>query len=148
MKATDMIMMQNKYLKQSNIDAERGNLVTIKSVKSVNIARDGEPPEQRYAMYFAEFSKPLLLNSTNIQFLIEKLGNETEEWRDCRIVIWIDENVNYGGKRVGGLRLRMPRLRPNEPTAERAPMADMRAALGVTAEAPAPVVDSYDDIPF
>ena len=59
-------MMPSKYLKKEDIDDEV--LLTIQSVDKVNIAKENEKPQWKYAMVFEELSKPLLLNSTNINF--------------------------------------------------------------------------------
>ena len=57
---------------------------------------------------FVETQKKLSLNKTNTLFLIDEFGDETDEWEHKKITLYNDKNIMYKGKRVGGLRLRMP----------------------------------------
>ena len=120
-------MTSSKYLKQD--DVGDGKLVTIKGFKRENVAQEGEPPEYKYIMGFEELEKPLVLNSTNIQLAERAMGSdETDEWIGKKLVLYVDPNVSYGGKIVGGIRVRAPKS---------------------SKAAPKPVVDELaDDIPF
>ena len=120
-------MTSSKYLKQD--DVAEGKLVTIAGFKRENVAQEGEPPEYKYIMGFEELEKPLVLNSTNIQLAERAMGSdETDEWIGKKLVLYVDPNVSYGGKIVGGIRVRAPKS---------------------SKAAPKPVVDELaDDIPF
>ena len=122
-------MMPSKYLKKE--DVGRGALVTIKGLARTNVAMDGEPAENKYVLYFNEFEKPLVLNSTNIHLCAQICGSEdTDDWTGKQLVLYTDPNVSFGGKLIGGLRVRAPKL-------------------GVTAPAVAPPpVPFDDDIPW
>lgn len=128
-KATDMI--PSRFLKQTDITEPHGRLVTISEIQLLNVAPDGAEPEKKYAMFFQAMEKPLVLNSTNIHALRAALGEDTDPWVGKQIVLYVDPNIHYGGKVVGGLRLRAPRPRPGAP-----------------APAPLPEPDLNDDIPF
>ena len=97
-------MIESKYLKQSDIDSD--TLVTIESLKKVNVARDDEDPEYRWTCKFHEFAKPMVLNVTNIKRLGKALGNDTDMWIDKQVVLYVDPDIEFGGNVVGGLRLR------------------------------------------
>lgn len=103
-------MMESKFLKKEDLDYDNGNLVTIKSIDQQNVgAADGEE-ELKWCMSFREFKKPMVLNSTNIQLATKALGtDETDEWIGKKIVIYVDDNVSFGGKLVGGIRIRKVR---------------------------------------
>lgn len=125
-------MLDSKYLKQS--DVPDPVIVTITKVGRVNIAKEGEKEQLKWAIRFTEFDKPMLLNSTNIKLLEKFLGSDdTDDWTGKEIVLYTDENVTFGGDIVGGLRFK--RNQP-EPT-RRAP-----------AQAGKPVAEMDDDIPF
>lgn len=130
MKAGQMI--PSKYLKKEDVDPPI--LVTIKAFRQTNVAMDDQPEEMKWTVFFQEKTddgtplKPLVLNSTNIQLITKALGtDETDEWVGKQIVLYNDENVSFGGKITGGIRVRAPKK--------------------ISGEAPK-ATDPNDDIPF
>ena len=98
-------MVQSKYLKQS--DVQDPLIVTVQGVKQVNMAKEGEAPEMKWAIKFRELDKPMILNSTNIHVAAKVCGSDdTDDWKGKEIVIYTDPNVSFGGQVVGGLRFR------------------------------------------
>ena len=95
-------MLPSKYLKQSDVDGEP--VVTVIALKQMNVARDDETPDYKYIMQFAEFDKPLVLNTTNTKRLFKALGATTDLWIGGKVVLYVDENVEYAGQVTGGLR--------------------------------------------
>lgn len=68
---------------------------------------EGEPPEMKYVLQFAEPIKPMVLNSTNAQLIALALkSEETDEWIGRKICLYDDPTVSFGGKLVGGVRCR------------------------------------------
>ena len=102
MKVDDLI--PSKYLKQSDIDGEQ--VVTVEKLIKTNVAREDEDPEYKFVLKFAEFDKCMVLNSTNIKRLGKALGNDTDDWQGGKVVIYVDPDIEYGGKIVGGIRVR------------------------------------------
>ena len=133
-------MIESKYLKQSDVDGEVE--VTILKVGQLNVAREDQEPEMKWAIRFQEFKKPMVLNSTNIQLLSKACGSEeSDEWVGQKVTIYADPNVSFGGKLVGGLRVKLQikksvRLDPNT----EAMLASKRAGGKFD--------DMEDDIPF
>lgn len=125
-------MIESKYLKQSDVDGEVE--VTITKVGQVNVAREDEQPELKWAMRFAELKKPMVLNSTNLQLLAKACGSEeTDDWIGKKVVLYADPNVSFGGKLVGGLRIKLPiKAKQSKPVTESGGHFD----------------DMADDIPF
>jgi hypothetical protein len=108
--ATFEQMIESKFLKKEDVTPDK--LFTIRAFEYTNAAGEGQPAEMKYAMYFNEHAKPMLLNSTNIQLLKMALGvNGPQEAIGRQIVAFNDPTVSYGGKLVGGIRLRAPRVR-------------------------------------
>jgi hypothetical protein len=100
-------MIESKYLKQSDLDGEVE--VTIVKVGQLNVAREDQEPEMKWAIRFQELQKPMVLNSTNIQLLAKACGSEeSDDWVGKKVVIYADPNVSFGGKLVGGLRVKLP----------------------------------------
>ena len=104
MKISDMV--PSSYLKQSDFD-ESGLIVTIKSLEHKNVARDDEAPEEKWIIYFNEFDRGLVLNTTNINALAKACdADDTDNWPGKEVVVYVDPNVGFGGKTTGGLRIK------------------------------------------
>jgi len=106
-------MTESKFLKQSDID-EDGTVLTVKRLGRENVARDDEPEEQKWILYFKEVAKGMVLNVTNIQLMALACASEdTDDWVGQSVTIYVDHSVSFGGKLVGGLRVRpKPKTKP------------------------------------
>ncbi len=103
--------MHINQLKNSNFlkkeDVGEAALVTISTVTEENVAKEGATPEMKWAIHFDEFDKPMILNSTNGQLIAKITGSEeSDEWSGKKIVLYHDPNVSFGGKLIGGIRVR------------------------------------------
>ena len=112
MKVSDL--MTSKFLKQSDVPEDK--LVTVKELKKQNVARDDEDAEYKYTVYFEEFEKGMVLNSTNIKRLAKALGDDTDNWIGGKVVLYVDPDVEYAGQIVGGLRIRPRKSTKPAPT--------------------------------
>jgi hypothetical protein len=101
-------MVESKFLKKE--DAADGILVTIKGVEKRDVGTEAEP-EQKWVLLLAE-NKPLVLNSTNLALLEKALGSDdTDNWIGQQVVLFNDENVSFGGKLTGGVRVDVNRTK-------------------------------------
>jgi hypothetical protein len=101
-------MLESKFLKKEDVGA--GVLLTVVGVVQKNVAKEGADPELKWCLLFKEEQKPLVLNSTNIQLCEQVFGSDdTDHWTGKRIVLYTDPNVSFGGKIVGGIRVRKPK---------------------------------------
>lgn len=101
-------MLPSAYLKKEDCDPPI--LVTIADIKQENLAMEGKPQELKWVMFFAEHEKGIVLNSTNIQLAASICASQnTDDWIGKRIVLYSDPNVSFGGKLVGGIRIRAPK---------------------------------------
>jgi hypothetical protein len=99
-------MIPSNYLKQSDFDSS-GAIVTVKGLEQKNVAQDDQEPDVKWVIYFREFAKPLVLNTTNINAMAEACDSDhSDDWIGQEVVVYVDPNINFGGKRVGGLRVR------------------------------------------
>lgn len=64
--------------------------------------------KRKLVIDFEDLPGRLSLNSTNAKGLIEKFGDDTEGWIGRTIVLYVDENVFYLGKKTAGLRITFP----------------------------------------
>ncbi|MFN8758850.1 MAG: hypothetical protein ACK5XA_08580 [Tagaea sp.] len=124
-------MMPSKYLKKEDLDEYDGELaVTIVKIKQENVAKENDPEEWKWLAKFKELDKPLILNSTNLQLMAKALlSDESDDWIGQRLTLYVDPNIQFGGKIVGGLRVKaMPKkkARPVEDDDEPAPRPRQR----------------------
>lgn len=101
----------SKFLKAA--DFPEPALLTIRDVTKENVAKPNEPKKERGVMFFDEREKGLVLNATNLKRAANACGSDdTDDWKGKKIVVYYDENVEFGGDIVGGLRLRAPKSSP------------------------------------
>jgi hypothetical protein len=100
-------MLESKYLKQT--DFPKPKLLTIKGVTRANLAKEGEIPEYKWTVSFEELAKPMVMNATNLKRCFKACGDDTDDWPGQQIVVYTDDEVEYAGKVVGGLRVRAPK---------------------------------------
>ena len=128
-------MIESKYLKQSDVEYETE--VTILKIGQINVAREDEQPEMKWAVRFQELKKPMVLNSTNLQLLAKACDSEeSDDWIGKKVTIFADPNVSFGGKLVGGLRVKLQPKAPQEPRLQAAKPTGTKFD------------DMEDDIPF
>jgi hypothetical protein len=101
-------LRESKYLKKE--DLPQPMLVTMADIKEINLAMEGGKPDMKYALYFEELDKPMVLNSTNGQLIAKIVGSdETDDWAGKQIVLYHEPNISFQGRLVGGIRVRAPR---------------------------------------
>lgn len=130
-KVSDMI--QSKFLRKEDFDEDR--IMTIRGVKLEDMP--GDDGQQKWVLYFREEAKGMALNVTSIRVLEKAFGDDSDMWVGKKVKVYVDPNVSFGGKVVGGLRLMPPRT----PKAPAPPPQEERAP--VTSDD-----DFSDDIPF
>lgn len=128
-KVSDMI--QSKFLRKEDFEEDR--VLTIKGVKLEDMP--GDDGQQKWVLYFREEPKGMALNITTIRVLEQAYGGDSDQWIGNKVKVYVDPNVSFGGKIVGGLRLRTSKV-----TTKAAPPPQ---------EAPVTADDDFDDeIPF
>jgi hypothetical protein len=96
--ATDYL---GSYLKKEDV-------LQPATVNITGVYEDEMPDEdgRKLVARFAEFGRPMVLNKTNIKRLCQIFGTvDTSEWRGP-ITLYVDQNIEFGGRIVGGLRVR------------------------------------------
>lgn len=138
-------LKESKFLKKE--DCGTGILVTIRSVEQMNVAKEGAPQELKWTISFDEVEKPMVLNSTNGQIIAQiTKSEESDNWPGHKIVLYHDPNIAFGGKLVGGIRVRAPKNQPKPSPVAGAPTPKPKPAA---AQAPAPATEpEADDVPF
>ena len=125
-------MTESKYLKQSDVDGDL--LVTISKIGKVNLAKEGDDPEYKWAMKFEELQKPLILNATNLKRLTRACNSrETDDWIGKKVMLYVDPDIEYAGNVVGGIRVRA---------------VQNHGSRQVPGKGHGPMGDMADDVPF
>lgn len=111
-------MTESKFLKRSDVGG--GKLLTIQQCIQENVAKADAQPEMKWCLIFEETDKPMVLNKTNAE-LVAMIANErnSDNWGGVKVVLYDDPSISYGGKLVGGIRVRAPR----GASSQRAPVA-------------------------
>jgi len=100
-------MFPGRWLKKE--DVPHPTTATISRVSREEVNADNGGREMKVVMAFAEAHlKPMILNIGNATAVTELYGDDSANWVGKRVEVYTDPNVMFGGKRVGGLRLRAP----------------------------------------
>lgn len=122
-------LRESKFLKRT--DVGDGTVVTIAGVEQVNVAKEGAPEEMKWVLHVKEFDKGLVLNSTNGQLIAQALkSEESDDWTGKQIELYDDPSVSFGGKLVGGIRVRAVRGQQPARGSYRAPASGAAPATG------------------
>ncbi len=97
------------YLKGDDVKG-RELTATIAAVKMEEIkAGDQTEGDTKPVLHFREADiKAMVLNVTNADAISEGYGDETDAWVGKTIVIYHDPSIKFAGKKVGGVRVRLP----------------------------------------
>jgi hypothetical protein len=102
----------SKFLSAADV-GNRKIRTTIVKVRKVDLRGGDGTNRVKFATHFDHVDKGMVINSTNANELIEKLGRKPANWIGAHVGLYVDPNVTYAGKRVAGLRLRV--LGPGKP---------------------------------
>jgi hypothetical protein len=101
----------SQYLKKEDLsDPVDTELLWVKEEKVTAPRKD---TTTRLVAYFEGLSKGLVLNTANCETLAEVTGtDDPNEWKDVALQLYVDPDVTYGGKKIGGIRIRKPSTIP------------------------------------
>lgn len=112
----------------SKDDVESPVVWNIAGVSKVEMPDDEGGKKTPPVMTFKEdHAKPLILNNTNWMVLEDLYGDDSDKWIGHPIELYKDPSVMFGGKRVGGVRVRKPN--GHAPEVTRAAMVEELTAL-------------------
>ncbi len=119
-------LSESKYVDKK--DVGEGLLVTITGYTREDVSRDSDPTSMKYILSFEE-CKPLVLNKTNgvrIAEIMNEVYNITRDyqededgskvpaneqfqnWIGKKIILWNNPEIEFQGKRTGGVRVKPP----------------------------------------
>jgi hypothetical protein len=82
--------------------------LTITDIESVELKTDKGESEVKWAVFFAEVEKGLVLNKTNARTLARAFGEDTDAWTG-KVVDLVVREVEFSGRVVPGLRVSIPK---------------------------------------
>ena len=98
----------------------------------LGLAQTGNGKTDDKTVCMLKGEKPFIVNGANWDMISLLYGGDDDNWSGHWITLYHDPTVTFGGKMVGGIR-----IRPDKPTPE------LAAAVGVAA-----VASDAEDIPF
>lgn len=95
------------FLKQEDLQGKAPKVViegvNVEDVKEADSGRT----EKKLVAHFVGKDKSLILNRTNCESLEDICGTDDyAAWAGRAVVLFVDSTVKFGGKTVGGLRIR------------------------------------------
>lgn len=127
------------FLKIEDIQGKGDVRVVVESV-TVDEIKNDDGKDKKLVAHFVGKEKGLVLNRTNADSLAEISGSDkTEDWSGTPVILFVDPSVMFGGKKVGGIRMRGVRQRPQQQV--ELPTRQLREV-----EPAEPITE--DDIPF
>jgi hypothetical protein len=140
----------SKYLKSADLKGKMARL-QIAHVDSEEIGKD-----RKLVAYFRGKERGMVLNKTNAKTIAEAFGDETDNWTGADIEVF-SMKVDYQGRMVDGLRVRIPEQQP-KPAAAPKPQGEVRFVANAAEDArvrqappparPTLADDLNDEIPF
>jgi hypothetical protein len=98
-------LSQSKFF--SKRDCPEPVWLTITGSGMESVKQQNGQEKQEVALYFHENPKPFILKSTNGQLIATFTGqNDYELWQGVRVQMWVDPTIDFGGKIVGGVRVK------------------------------------------
>ena len=96
---------------------------------------------KKLILYFEGKDRGLVLNKTNANNIANAYGDDTDDWIGKQIVLF-EAMVDFQGRTVPAIRVRMPQIKDKPKQAVRPASADMQDRR------PVPPDDMNDEIPF
>ena len=120
----------SKYLSASDL-GDKKIRTRIGKIRKETMRQQSGAERSKFVIYFTTLDKPMVLNATNKNVLVEKLGKVPASWVGADVGLYT-ENTQFAGKPVKGLRLRV--LGPAKTAAKAAPAKPTKPAKPVTIE--------------
>jgi hypothetical protein len=108
-------MFSRKYFKSDDFKGDRRLTLTVSEViPEIIKGEDGE--EEKWVAYFEDEDRGLVLNVTNARSLEEFSGSDdSDDWVGLRVTLFATR-VDFGGKRVSGIRIDPAPSKPSDGT--------------------------------
>ena len=95
----------SKYLSAADL-GDKKIRTRIGKIRKETMRQQSGAERSKFVIYFTTLDKPMVLNATNKNVLVDELGKVPANWVGTDIGLYT-ENTQFGGKPVKGLRLRV-----------------------------------------
>jgi hypothetical protein len=128
----------SKFLSATDIGTRKIRTKIVKVRKEEMRGQDGTK-RTRFVLFLEALDKALVLNAINKDRLVDGLGRVPAKWVGASIGVFVDPDVVFGGKKTGGVRLRVlePFQAKPAPKPAQAPKPAVKPAPVKAAEWPA-----------
>jgi hypothetical protein len=89
--------------------ADLGRKEHLVQIESIAAEEVGEERERKLVARFEGKAKGLVLNDTNLEAIEEAFGPNSDDAIGGQVILFVDPDVRYGGQRVGGIRVKLPK---------------------------------------
>jgi hypothetical protein len=96
----------SKFLSANDIGTRKVRTKILKVRKEELRGNDGAK-RVRFVLYLEGIDKGLVLNAINKDRLVASLGRVPANWKGASVGVFVDPDVVFGGKKTGGVRLRV-----------------------------------------
>jgi hypothetical protein len=138
MKASDYFG-KSRFFKAADLD-DGPKKLRIKAVSEVEI----KPGEVKPVAWFTNDDRGLVLNITNLRTLADEFGDDMGSWAN-KIVVLFGTPVDFRGKMVPGLRVRIPPPKGNGQAAAAAPDPELETKDEAPPAKPKTLAEDLDD---
>jgi len=113
------------FLKQEDLQGKSPKAI-IGAVELEDVKDDDGSIKKKLVLHFVGKDKAMILNRTNCEALEEICGTDDyASWPGHSVVLYVDPNVKFGGKTVGGLRIRSANNHPAAPPPSPPPVREV-----------------------
>jgi hypothetical protein len=111
--ASDFIN-NSQYVKKEDLMGGNDRGYTIQDIDVVEFGSASKGDLKRLPQLVLDNKELFTLNVTNTRILINHFGDNMQDWKGRRIALAYDESIQFGGRMVGGIRLRIPKSPESE----------------------------------
>lgn len=106
MRTSDMI--KSKWWRAADLEGKPPVILTIADVTEELMGR-GKDQDMKAVLWFMDHPKGLRVNKTIANTMEAAYGPESNYWTGKKVKLSFDPTVEFGGRRIGGVRLDTPR---------------------------------------
>ena len=106
MNASDFVT-NSRYVKKEDLMGGNDRGYTIQDVDGVEFGSASKGDLKRQIQLVLDEGDLFTLNKTNTRMLIHYFGDDMNKWKGKPIILAYDPSVQYGGRQVGGIRVRI-----------------------------------------
>jgi hypothetical protein len=94
----------SKYLGAVDVGDKKIRTRILKITKEAMQQQGGKPERAKFVLYLGNIDKPMVLNATNKNVLVEKLGRNPADWKGAELGLFTVA-TQFAGRPTKGLRL-------------------------------------------